>query len=177
MRIRTLCNWNGTKMGVFRWIRNFVGGRGQEDQQSLFEDHIICKSKGKKWKGYHANINQEQAESLLKDEKNVMFLVYDDPNKEQQLRLAVHYRDEVHHVRIRRRATDRKYMLGEETRAYNSVHRLIKRHRRPFGWAAHLQGVGRVTFRGYVYTVTEPVVAVHVDRQGQLTPRHWETEL
>lgn len=82
----------------------------------------------------HENINNERAKNLLKDERNGMFLVYD------QLLLAVHYHGKVHRVPIRRSYTDGKYRLGEETRTYQSVHRLIKRHRRPFGWAVHLQG-------------------------------------
>ena len=98
-----------------------------------------------------------------------MFLVYDDPDDQGQLLLAVHYRGKVHRVPIRRRTTDGKYRLGKVTRAYQSVHKLIKRHRRPFGWAVHLQGVERVILIGYVYTVTEPVVAVHVGPESQWT--------
>ena len=161
-------------MSVLRWIRNFVRGREQEDQQSLCEDHIICTSKGKKWKGYHGNISTKQAKDLLKAENNGMFLVYDaGPDEEGQFLLAVHYRGEVHRVPIHRNTTDRKYMLGHETRGYHSVHTLIKRHRRPFGWAVHLQGGGRVTLIGYVYTVTELVGAAPVDPENL----HWETKL
>ena len=129
-------NWNDAKMSLFRWIKTFISGT--------------------EWKGYHGNINNEQAKDRLKDERNGIFLVYDDPDIKGQLLLAVHYHGEVHRVPIRQSTTDGKYRLGEETRAYQSVQRLIERHQRPFGWAVHLQGGRHVTLIGYVYLVTKP---------------------
>ena len=107
------------------------------------------------WKGYHGAISNEQAENRLriKGASNGMFLVYDDPLHQGQYLLAVYYHGEVHRVRILRRS-DGKYVLGQDVpgaRAHDSVHKLIKHHRRPFGKAINLEGGGRVTLEGYVY--------------------------
>ena len=120
------------------------------------------------WKGYHGAISNEQAENRLKIKgaTNGMFLVYDEPPDEKlkgnrrhramnqgQYLLAVYYNGEVHRIRILR-CSDGKYVLGQDVpgvRAHDSVHKLIKHHRRPFGKAINLEGGGHVTLEGYVY--------------------------
>ena len=111
-------------------------------------DHLICVS-GRCWRGYHGNISDREARRRLINETNGIFLVYDNPNVRGQLLLAVYYEGRVHRVPIRRRP-DLKYVLGEEGRAYRSVHRLIKRHRRPFGWYVNVRDGRHFQLNGHV---------------------------